>query len=231
MAKATANCICLECGSEFTKSKTCYNRTEANNWEKWAEENYTQCPKCWGKEKREKEQKQPLTLNISLNPFSDSRPIVLHFSGNTINNKDNIKSIGGYFWGQKAISGLLGIMENTIYCWNKTITVAEMDAEIKKAVSIGAKIQNNITEVDMLTFAKIQKEQEEKQEKIDAIPKPAAPEILKGVKWNQKIYGKKGSYSFYNDGKKITITDSQKEEIEQYLKKKEAYNKAIEEIK
>lgn len=31
MAKATANCICDTCGSEFVKEKKCYNRREADD--------------------------------------------------------------------------------------------------------------------------------------------------------------------------------------------------------
>ena len=61
--------------------------------------------------------------------------------------------------------------------------------------------------------------------------KPLVPEVLKGHKWNQKVYGKSGNYSVYPDGVKISITDEQANEIEEYLKQKEEYKKKMEEIK
>ncbi len=49
MARAIAKCTCKECGEKFEKIKFCYNRTAANDFEAWAEENITLCPKCWSK--------------------------------------------------------------------------------------------------------------------------------------------------------------------------------------
>lgn len=50
MAKATAHCTCKTCGTEFTKEKVCGNRTDADNWERWAENNIDTCPDCYKKE-------------------------------------------------------------------------------------------------------------------------------------------------------------------------------------
>lgn len=47
MAKATITIKCTTCGKEFTVSKNCYNRTEANNWEHWAANHYTTCHECY----------------------------------------------------------------------------------------------------------------------------------------------------------------------------------------
>ena len=71
----------------------------------------------------------------------------------------------------------------------------------------------------------------ENRKKIELIDKPSVPEILKGHKWNQKIYGKSGNYTIYPDGEKISITDEQAEEIKLYLVAKEEYKKKIEEIR
>lgn len=46
MAKGTATCTCKYCGKTFEVSKTCYNRSDANNWESWAEAHYDECPEC-----------------------------------------------------------------------------------------------------------------------------------------------------------------------------------------
>ena len=51
MAKATATCRCKECGEVFTKTKICYNRQQANEWEQWTESHCTICPACYAKAK------------------------------------------------------------------------------------------------------------------------------------------------------------------------------------
>ena len=57
------------------------------------------------------------------------------------------------------------------------------------------------------------------------------PDVLAGHRWNQKIYGKTGSFSVYLEGDKISITDEQAVVIEQYLKEKEEYREKVEQIK
>lgn len=228
MARATANCTCAECGATFTKSKNCYNRTEANNWEKWAISNYTQCPTCWGKEQRKKEQETPLTLEISINPYNTDKPIILIFTGNTMPAKDSIKTIG-YFWGEEPITGVLGILSTRRPSkrWHKWVKFDYLEDELQKAENIGAKITNKITNEDIAMYHIIKKENEEKQEKIAQVEKPVCPEILMGIKWNRKIYGKKGNYSLYNDGKQIKLTDDQVIEINTYLQAKKEYDDKI----
>lgn len=54
MAKAKVTCTCTTCGSEFTKTKYCYNRREADNWESWAESYFDTCPDCWRKQQEAK---------------------------------------------------------------------------------------------------------------------------------------------------------------------------------
>lgn len=63
--------------------------------------------------------------------------------------------------------------------------------------------------------------------------KPLQPDILKGVYWNFKIYGKAGSYCIYNqrenkDKNKIPLTDEQAAEIALYVAK--IRNKSNQEI-
>lgn len=52
MAKATVNLICEQCGAEFTRTKTCYNRREADNWEAYMLDNGGICTECWKAQKR-----------------------------------------------------------------------------------------------------------------------------------------------------------------------------------
>lgn len=53
MAKATVECKCATCGATFTKTKICYNSTEARNFENWAKENCDMCPDCYAKMMKE----------------------------------------------------------------------------------------------------------------------------------------------------------------------------------
>ena len=56
MAMATVKLVCSTCGIEYTATKNCRNRAEADNWEEYMKAgNGNTCPQCWGKEKREQE--------------------------------------------------------------------------------------------------------------------------------------------------------------------------------
>lgn len=235
MAKATAICTCAECGTTFEKSTTKSNRREADNWESWAISNYTQCPQCWGKEQRQKEIETPLTLNVAINPYDTTTPIILSFSGNTIPQKDSIKALG-YFWNEMPMTGFFGAlsMSKPKKCWNKQITVEALENELKAVEALKPILNNKVTDIDLITYRQIKsdadKKESEKAEKLAQIEKPVCPEVLKGCTWNQTIYGKKGNYNFYSNNQKISITDSQKEEIEKYLIAKAEYKKLVAEI-
>lgn len=235
MAKATATCTCA-CGAEFIKTKTFNSRREANSWEKWAEQNYTQCPTCWGKAQREIELAQPLTLSINLDPFTIDNPIVLIFKGNTIDHKDMIKGIG-YTWGDKPTTGLFGALDTRRppKCWHRYATAEELDNVIAEAKAIGAVIENhiNIVELEALktTKAKRDAEQAEKLNKIAGITKPEKPACYPQGRWNGKIYGsQKNGYCVYVNNEKIHITDAEAEEIEEYQDALKEYERKINEI-
>lgn len=53
MAVGNANCKCKECGKSFIVSRRCANRTDANNFEKYAEVMYDVCPECYKKQQIE----------------------------------------------------------------------------------------------------------------------------------------------------------------------------------
>jgi len=242
MAKATANCTCAECGATFTKTTTKSNRREADAWESWAESNFTQCPQCWGKEQRKKEQETPLTFNVAIDPYNTKAPIILIFSGNTVPYKDNIKSLN-YFWDDKPATGMMGFFDisKPQKCWSKRITLDNLEAELQKVEDLGAKIINNIKEIDLIAYAKYkqsadkkQAEQTEKEkiqaDKIAQIEKPVCPDILKGAKWNNTVYGKKGNYSYYNNGNKVSLTNEEAEQVKKYVAAKIEYNNKVKEI-
>ena len=155
MAKATARCSCSKCGNAFMKTAIKANRTAADAWENWAVANYDLCPKCWGAEQKEAEKEKGLVLEIELNnnPFEvaeKEKPIRLSFVGDTYPYKDNIKAIGGYTWSDKTGTGLLGSLSASYpKAWIKYIEPTNLTQEIKKAESIGAKIENKINKSDI----------------------------------------------------------------------------------
>lgn len=98
MAKATARCTCKDCGQEFVKEKKCQNRTDANNWEAYAERTYDLCPKCWGKQQREAEKAKGLCMTVVFDsPSVDVKgvpSVVMVFYGDTYPHKEQLKELG-----------------------------------------------------------------------------------------------------------------------------------------
>lgn len=197
------------------------------------------CKECYKKQMEEKVKNTPFTFNVTVLPYinEENGNILLNvwFDGNTKPYKDDIKSLGGYRWSERESAEDCFSIKQSPLCWNKIIALDDFADEVEKAKSIGAK---NVTSEDgffaMINYQvaiKKHKEWIEKRSKIAEIIKPSAPKILKGHKWNQKIYGKTGNYSIYPDGEKVIITDEQALEIEEYLKLKEEYRKKVEEIK
>ena len=197
------------------------------------------CKECYKKKMEEESESKGLIFNATILPYINEKngSILLNvwFDGNTRPYKDDIKSLGGYRWSERESADDYFSTSRSPLCWNKTSEADELKDEIEKAKSIGA---NSIVS-DKGLFAMVhyqiaidkQKEWNERNEKIKSIEKPAAPDLLKGHRWNQKIYGKAGNYSIYPDGNKVSITDEQADEIRDYLKLKEEYNKKVEKIK
>jgi len=67
MAKASVNLTCTECGTEYTITKTCYNRTDANNWENYMEGKDGLCTECWKQEQQQKREEEKIKLAEKVN--------------------------------------------------------------------------------------------------------------------------------------------------------------------
>lgn len=196
------------------------------------------CKECYKKKMEEQSEAEGLNFNVSVLPYIDEEDggILLYvwFSGNTKPYKDEIKSLGGYRWSERGSANDFLSFKKIPMCWNKIIKLESFQDEVTKAKSIGA--DNTISESGLFAtvYCQIaldrQKKWKEKKDKIAALEKPIVPNVLKGHKWNQKIYGKSGNYSIYPDGEKTVITDEQAEEIKNYLVAKEEYRKKVEEI-
>lgn len=176
------------------------------------------------------EKEAGLIYNASYLPNIDHSGNILlfvWFSGDTLNHKEEIKSLGGYTWQEN--QGAESFFSKPSMCWGKTIIASEVKVENAKAISIGAKplqLEEGIFAKMHYEIAK-QRKQEflMKQEAIASIERPKVPDILKGRRWNQKVYGNSGGYTIYPDSVKCTITDEQKDEIDLYLKAKAEYQK------
>lgn len=233
MAKYT---ITMSCGHEDTVELFGKTSERERKIEYFKESGL--CKECYKKKMAELTKTQGLIFNASALPYidDDNGSILLSvwFSGDTMPYKDKIKALGGYRWGERDSASDFYTFSRPVLCWHKTIKIEDIENEIEKATTIGAKsvaLKENIYEVINYQIAlDAQKKWKEKNEKIAKIAKPQAPTILKGHKWNQKIYGRSGNYSIYPDGEKVSITDEQAEEIKSYLEAKEEYRKKISEI-
>ena len=197
------------------------------------------CKECYKKQMQEKEEAEGLIFNATVLPYIDDDDgnisLNVWFSGNTKPYKDDIKSLGGYRWSERESADDCFSVNKPPMCWSKIIKLDDLKEENTKATSIGA--DNVISDSGLFAMVHYQialekqKEWREKKDKIAKIEKPSCPPVIKGHKWNQKIYGKSGNYSIYPDGEKVSITDEEAEEIKLYLAAKEEYKKKVEEVK
>lgn len=143
MAKAIATCKCATCGKEFEKIAYKYDSKQASEWKKWAEENITECPQCYGKRMREEEAEKPFTIEFRVNTYDPS--VVLVATGNTYPHKEDLKK-AGYSWSEP--SCLNAFEEPKSYIpksWNKTITITPDNVD-----SFQERLQKAVDEIKLL---------------------------------------------------------------------------------
>lgn len=137
--------------------------------------------------------------------------------------------IKGYNWNWK-VYGRSG--KQCIYLDGQKINITDEQAEeLEKYVDAEKKYREDVQLIKSGAYESAKKKEQEIEEAIGKIERPHVPEVLKGHTWNQKIYGRSGSYAVYPDSVKTKITDEQAEEIRKYLEEKETYKKKVEEIK
>lgn len=200
-------------------------------------ETYGLCKECYKKRMLEKAKKEGLKFNATVLPYIDDKTgdilLEVWFDGDTLSHKNEIKSMG-YYWGERESADDFFGLTTPPKCWKKTIKVDKLEEEAKKAIDIGAK--SFIPDKGFFAMANCQlamnnqKKWKAKKEKIASLERPKVPEVLRGKRWNQKIYGKSGKYSVYPDGELTYITDEQAEEIREYAKLKEEYAAKVKKI-
>lgn len=202
-------------------------------------ENQGLCSECYKKMKDEEDRKKGFLFKASVNPVINRNTgdieITVWFEGDTKPHKDEIKSIGGYVWGEKALPVIPWKAEP--FCWSKIISFDRLEEEAAKARAIGANVilpEKGSPAVANYAIAKEEqriwlKKQKMKKELKNQIV-PHVPDIIKGKRWNRKIYGKKGHWSIYLDGEQVKIDDEQAAELEEYLDKYSEYLEKVKEL-
>lgn len=205
MAVAKVILKCKYCGEEFAYRKDCMNRKIADSTEEWAKANVDECPECYKKGLLEIKMKKE---KASSEKFA---PALAEY---------NLPSLKGtekqVEWANTIRNNTLGMMlklkpKENFWEWARTKIDAKWWIDNRNEM-------NNVYDFCLAI-------------KIDQIPKPKEPEILKGYKWNRKIYGKEDNYSIYLDGNKVVITNEQAKELEQYLSARTEYNSKVNEVR
>ena len=201
-------------------------------------EEFGLCKECYKKQLDETDNKKSLEFNIEMLPEineENGQPLVyVWFGGNTKPNKEAIKSLKRYWW-QKVESS-----EDTFWytkpklAWGRTIDLSEINSEIERAASIGAKLvtptKGLLHTISYSIACEKQKAWKTKNEMIKTVKKPDVPKIIANQRWNNKVYGRTKNYSIYINGEKINITDEQAEDLKRYAVEKEEYTKKVDAI-
>lgn len=235
--------------AKYTVRMSCGHEQEVELFVKYSErrkkidffENSGLCKECYKEMLRKKQESETLSFHVSVSTDIDEEDgsilFNVWFEGNTKPYKDAIKSIGGYRWRDRQSAADFLSEKMSPLCWTKTIKHSELEKEVAMASKIGADTKKLLDDSDFFETSnyqiavKKQKKWKEKKDKIESIEKPEVPNILVGHRWNYNIYGRKGNYSIYLDGEKISISDQKAEEIKYYILKNDEYKKRVEEIK
>lgn len=211
MAKAEAHCICENCGAEFIKYKrNCFNRREADEWEKWAEENITLCPECYKK-------KQPLDIECHLGRIQvDGVELLLAItSTNAFDKKEELKDVGfrwklvehGRAWYYSLIVQSCGIDVH------KQI-VQTVDSLSKRLGKIHL-LDESVYLIGLQDAVQKWKGIRDQLKNLGEYPhfSEEIKEMISEGRWNGNIYGTPGKYAIYLSGKKVPLTDEQADDI------------------
>ena len=210
----------------------------------WYEETHL-CPECYKIDAAKQAEKMGLILAVSLFAAAGTPYLLLDFSGNTMPVKDELKALG-YRFGEAPAASLLGLLATsaTRKSWYKCIYLdlpasadtldALLQAQLDAVASLEPKLINKISPLDYANLADAMRKADAdaalaqaKAAKIAALDKPVCPEILRGCRWNGKIYGvAKYGYRIYLDSAEIKLTAEQHAEITAYTAAKAAYNDA-----
>lgn len=197
-------------------------------------EQFGVCKDCYNAQLREDAAKTPFTYHVSVLPAIDDNTgkIVLYgwFDGDAFPHKEAIKALGGYYWQACKASDNMLSMKRPPMCWGKVFLEDSLEAEVEKALGLGAQYAEPNMNISSYTgFAvavELKKKWQLRQDQLNELKKPERPFILGDAKWNKKIYGKPGYLSIYLDNEKMDISDEDAEILREYVHQFEEYNEA-----
>jgi len=196
-------------------------------------EHYMLCRECYKKQKEEEQAKETV-IKFSAEPLpsiDDDGDIVfcLWLFGNTKANKEAIKEMEGYKWGERPTS--VAEME---LCWYKIVKEQNLKEEKERIMEHfpdALCVKLPYIHFSYHKAAKQKKLYQAELKKLSLLSKPECPELLLNKRWNGTVYGKTGRYSVYLDGEKIMLTDEEAEKFRRYKEVKSGYMETVKEIK
>lgn len=227
MAMARAICTCSTCGNEFTKSKQCRNRREADNFEQWAKDHLDTCPECYRKFRHEREAAKGLLVSYSVDldsAYNGELCEIAVFSGDSYNQREKLKELGCKY----SYEG-----------WKYSFPITpenpkNLDIESKIESELGAKKTGYVDYERQFKYAlkiisKYNEKMQNMQNELDSLgEKPAFPEeftkLRNGRRWNGTIYGK-NEKSVYFDGEKVMIDSELAKEVQEIVANREEWSK------
>lgn len=219
---------------------------------------YKECGECEAckeesyKKKRERErleaEERKKIGKMSLVPKSEFLPLLdwkedvpiiwLYITGkDTYAAKDDLKKLGYMYRSPDETNRYVSVN------WGKSIPFTEeaLSSEFSRLKGIGADIEDAdefakgvILYATKNYFPQVRAEHRKwlkGKKAIENLKNPEEPEIIKGKRWNRKIYGKKGNESVYLDDVKVNLTDADAHCLEAYVKSMQEYKDEVDAIK
>lgn len=244
------------CGHGTVEKQLFGNGEERSRYIDWAEENLL-CPDCYRAKQLADDASAEKIAKLCLIP--GSLPVIgLEVAGQIEANKEALYKLG-YRWTDSTSGGLMGYFSMkraarvlALLCKIETVSHAETwitEREADLAV-LGYRITVSLSALDMAYLTKLIRDAEDhnnaklaaraKLAEIEALdPKPgvsplrkriAALESTAGGKWNGKIYGRPGGYTFYVAKTKYSASDEEVREREELVAKHAAWCEKYREI-
>lgn len=221
--------VTYSCGHTGTVQLYGKNEDRARKIESY--KRYSLCPECYKKQKQEENEK----LGLLICGVVDS----------DLSEDGEIRGLG-YSWRVIDDTQILSTSRPDMG-WVKLVPYSSLEEEKEKAFSIGAKeadvsqkerdFQKSAFEemlaakASFLKHNKIMLEKKQQlKEKLNGLC-PVEPGVIRGKRWNQKVYGKAGRYSIYPDGEKQNISDEEAEKLKKYLEDLKEYRETERKLK
>lgn len=171
-------------------------------------------------------------VEVRLYPFSMETPVVFIIRSATCQIGAEAKAAGfsyekepptGTFFG-----GWLRAGQKMEYVWLRRAAFSDFEGVLAELEKQGSYVVKNfISEEEKRTWEKDKTYYDlgkaERLRRLQDLQPPRPPAILKGGKWNGKIYGYPGKETVYISGEQRKISPQQADEIRKYRKRKDEY--------